>query len=163
MVALGAWHTAMFGATGLASARAVPQDAIRVAEPLPSDRVWRRAVKPSFLGLACLSIALVGCDRLKIGDDRICSTPPALLESNRADPATCVHRWAYRLAAGSEATATVADAVVGGCRETIIRQAMQSSSSPDEFEEILAGTRSRFKEEALFYIVQARAGNCPIN
>jgi hypothetical protein len=119
-------------------------------------------MKPSLLGLVCLSIALVSCDRVRLGNDRICSTPPPPLGEGRADPATCVHRWAYRLAVGSEATATVAEAVVGGCREPIIRQAMQDAPSIAEFEKRLAGTRARFREEALFYVVQARAGRCPI-
>lgn len=105
---------------------------------------------------------LTACDQIRIGNDRICTKPPALTAADavgNSDPSDCVHRWAYRLAPGDEEVETVANAVIGGCRLPIINQAL---SAPGNFDQNLAAIRQRFREEALFLVVQARAGHCPI-
>jgi hypothetical protein len=59
----------------------------------------------------------------------------------------CVHRWAYRLAASKEPAEVVAKAVTeGACRLAVSR-----TPFPD-----------LYRGEALFHVVQARAGRCTI-
>lgn len=89
----------------------------------------------------------------------ICLTPP--IRTDGEDHKACAHRWAYKLAHVKEPVATVVDAVVVACEEPI------STLSADMF---IANPQSENRDnierwtrkEALFRVVQARAGNCAI-
>jgi hypothetical protein len=112
-------------------------------------------------------------------NDKTCLTPPAVdtLEAVAAvktpqDQATltasCVHRWAYRLAKAEGPSNEIAKAVVGGCREAIDREGnLYLETSKDgmtmpQLERIRARLESKYSELALFHVVQARAGNCDV-
>eukprot|EP01035_Chromulina_nebulosa_P006772 gene6772-9150_t len=129
---------------------------------------------------------MAGCGN---ANERICSTPPALEDSLKLrdsgpapDPVlaalrqgaftrSCVHRWAYRIAAAPDSATTVAKAVVAGCRDAKDRwdaldyEANRSTDMLPSNRDGRAITRSAFHNEeledlALFSVVQARAGNC---
>jgi hypothetical protein len=79
----------------------------------------------------------------------------------------CVHVWSYRLAKGSEGAEIVARAVVEACRDAIHREASLDEGARNQFykgnfvEQIVA-TEKLYFENALFRVVQARAGRCEI-
>jgi len=129
-------------------------------------------------GAACLGLAACqGGDRPVAG---VCKAfPEAAAQPAATDgPAVledCLHRWAYTLAAGPDDAGTVADATVAACTAPLTRWNQQSLSaaaaSPDQAGEglsLLTGEpsspiaehRSFAADRALFYVAQARAGNC---
>ncbi len=118
------------------------------------------------MGLATMTILLTSCAKQLGGDDRICQTPapfgaPAqgIATAGETMPAagahSCLHRWAYRLARAPEDPRLVADATVGACRDAIIAW-RTAERSPEMSSDAMV------REYALFHVVQARAGNCPI-
>jgi hypothetical protein len=86
----------------------------------------------------------------------------------------CLHRWAYRLARSEDDRADfVAQATVAACQPLLARwnQATlgaQPPGTPDSAVSLVTGRTNntpadRFEgaqSKALFYVVQARAGNC---
>ncbi|HVI34552.1 hypothetical protein [Phenylobacterium sp.] len=100
------------------------------------------------------------------------TTPSAAMDD-------CLHRWGYALAASEEDSADqVAGAVVAACMPALSRWNQQSltptagptgAAPPSSAQSLITGEetnamaeRYRYAEgRALFYVVQARAGNCP--
>jgi hypothetical protein len=112
--------------------------------------------------LVMLSLLLVGSCGL--ADNRICGTPPPLTDLVDSNDATkgmipnrdrannCVTRWAYRLAKSSDDAKTVAEAVVARCSNDIAA-AMREQDKP---------WIDNYQKDALFFVVQARAGRCKV-
>lgn len=110
--------------------------------------------------IAAVALVISSCGG-RANDPRICSEPrtqerdielwgklpPDDLARNMGFAEGCVHRWAYRLAAAKEPAEVVAKAVTeGACRIAVSR-----TPYPD-----------LYRGEALFHVVQARAGRCKI-
>ncbi len=119
------------------------------------------------------------------GDSRIC-TPFAAVTTTAAVPGApavavadgsstvddCVHRWAYTLAGSRDPADLVGQAAVAACATAVsgwndqvmsqggapIREAM--SMTTGEAMNPIAAHGEFAKARALFYVVQARAGNC---
>lgn len=115
----------------------------------------------------------------------ICATPPPLdaVLGNQTDAASvaqlgqqCVHRWAYRLAGSSDPAPVVADAVMGACNDLVFRTARAQEMDAEKRGESTQGfdsftgqeanpyvvTAKEMRRQALFHVVQARAGDCPV-
>lgn len=90
----------------------------------------------------------------------------------------CLHRWGYALAASEDPADQVAGAVVAACMPALSRWNQQAlaptagpagAAPPSSAQSLITGEetnamaeRYRYAEgRALFYVVQARAGNCP--
>jgi hypothetical protein len=138
--------------------------------------------------LLALSVAAAGCaDNTRRADNKICTPFPTQPASNAADPAAvvpapggeqaafddCLHRWAYRLARSGDDAENVGKAVMAACSPVLSRWnqatvAAQPAGTPDSAVSLVTGKESntpadRFdmgQAKALFYVVQARAGNC---
>lgn len=115
--------------------------------------------------LAALSLVSCRGD----ADDRICLTAPTDITPGNMNE--CVHKWAYRLAASSDPATTVAKAVVRACddvarhaaTEDAAGPAVQAAGNPAAVRAEFYATRlSEGEKEALFRVVQARAGHCDI-
>ncbi len=111
--------------------------------------------------IALVALALAGCQQAQKADDRICLTAPS--EIAPGDMKACVHKWAYRLAQSSDPAETVAKAVVGACNEVASYAAEKVSPGPTEagskaYQDALAIAET----DALFRVVQARAGHCEV-
>lgn len=118
--------------------------------------------------LTAAAFVLVGCDRFQKEDDRICARPPvvALVEG---DMNACIHKWAYRLAQSHEPAGIVAKAVVQACNDVANFSANRAAKNEAV---MAAGDSEKVKSdaymalmavgevEALFRVVQARAGHC---
>ena len=125
-----------------------------------SDRV-----KPTLL----LVLMLAGCARQPTQLDAICSTPQPLSVTASSSQAaeSCVHRWAYRLAAAPSPAPEIAKAVVAGCDSAISADAGDSYRATPE---ALRGDEDAWYRrhldqalgQALFHVIQARAGHCRI-
>jgi hypothetical protein len=86
----------------------------------------------------------------------------------------CLHRWGYRLARSDDPAETAAAAVVAACAPTLARwnstTLSQPAAAPDTAVSLVTGEPSttladRYRSaqsKALFYVVQARAGNCAL-
>lgn len=104
-----------------------------------------------------LCSALVGCGNSEAtGDDRICSNAPDI--PVQGDWAGCIHRWSYRLAGSPDPARDVADAVVAACGDAIAWQ-INAAAEPER-EGLASAIMDSAPKEALFRVVQARAGNC---
>jgi hypothetical protein len=99
------------------------------------------------------------------------AAPAALPQEGVAGLEDCIQRWSYSLAPSRDEAPVVADAVVSACGVHLTRWNQQIINSPqastegasittgqptNPIAEHYAFTRNR----ALFYVVQARAGNC---
>lgn len=110
-----------------------------------------------------MAVALVvsGCSQPSIlakkQDDRICLNPPAT--QAQGDWAACIHRWSYRLAGAPDTAKDIAPAVVAACSDAI---AWQINHVKDNREQLAADLMRSANENALFRVVQARAGHCSI-
>ena len=99
-------------------------------------------------------------------DDRICTTAPK--EIVPYDMTSCVHKWAYRLAGSPDSAPVVAKAVVAACINTIgedaERTSTQSAGHRDDAlqQSFFSRNKEVMEEQALFRVVQARAGTCVI-
>ena len=114
-----------------------------------------------------VTLALAACSNSPAQDDRICNTPgPIPTEAANtfgeqmmaAD--RCFHAWAYRLAGAPGPNREITDAVYGACEDTIDRLVMLErkefkNSNRDMWQ-------AHFARQALFHVVQARAGSCDI-
>lgn len=129
---------------------------------------------------ACLlSLAVAACSQ---GGERICSPPLPLSAAHdklivsqgvaevlaaREAAEACVHRWGYRLASAPDAAETVARAVVAGCDDAPAyslqaRTALLQKHNMAFDGGSMVAERERLKGLALFRVVQARAGRCPV-
>jgi len=84
----------------------------------------------------------------------------------------CVRRWAYSLAASRDDAAAVGEAVAAACASKLTRWNQDALAQPDGDAESASLTTGQtttplqehnvfMHQRALFYVVQARAGNCP--
>ena len=108
------------------------------------------------LGLAGL-LLLSACVNETKPNDKICLTPQPQTSGAWG---TCVHRWAYRLAGSPDPAATIAKAVVAGCSDAIAYQINQAETG--DRVQLSNDIMRSAPELALFHVVQARAGHCPI-
>jgi hypothetical protein len=86
----------------------------------------------------------------------------------------CLHRWGYRLARSDDPAEVTAAAVVAACAPALARwnsaTIAQPATGPDTAISLVTGESSTTLAErytsaqskALFYVVQARAGNCAL-
>jgi hypothetical protein len=84
----------------------------------------------------------------------------------------CLHRWGYRLARSEDPADVVGQATVAACAPALSRWNAATMSAPavgpdtavslitGESASTLAERYSTAQSKALFYVVQARAGNC---
>ena len=105
------------------------------------------------------AILLTGCGSGP--DDRICMTSESV-QIDQGDMLGCVHKWAYRLAGSAEPAATVAKAVAQACSDVAVYNTEAASSSGDSKSQLYEGFMAEAEKQALFRVVQARAGNCDI-
>lgn len=140
--------------------------------------------------LAAGAFVLSACDRNGNigggghGDTRIC-TPFASQASTNGLPSTtviaadpsqsvddCLHRWAYTLAGGKDTADVVARGVTAACAASLStwnQQVMGQGGTGGDALSLTTGqpigpigAHAEFAQSrALFYVVQARAGNCP--
>jgi hypothetical protein len=138
---------------------------------------------------AALSVALAGCGKggghggsaTANGVAGIC-TPFRIADAATVTPQAnadlsltvdeCLHRWGYALAASKETADVVAAATVTACGTAISNWNQQSlsqtSQQPQEGASLTTGqpvdqlgAHAQFAQsQALFYVVQARAGKC---
>ena len=100
---------------------------------------------------------------------------PAATGAEAAAFDDCLHRWGYRLARADEDSADVVGAaVVAACAPALAAwnqtALAQPQTGPDEAVSLVTGATSstiadRYasaQSKAMFYVVQARAGNCAL-
>ena len=107
--------------------------------------------------------ALVSCDQIEKPDDRICLTASANIE--QGDWNACVHKWAYRLARSPDPAEVVAEAAVEACEDAIeweITEGRIGKLGPAAKAALTQKLRDTAPKQALFRVVQARAGNCVV-
>lgn len=91
---------------------------------------------------------------------------------------SCIQHWSYRLAKSSDPADVAARAAVGGCYDAISnwtnavavserhfssgREPMVVSDRTGAYVRPEVANREKLHDYALFYVVQARAGKCPI-
>lgn len=111
--------------------------------------------------LLTVTLSLFGCSQQAKQDDRICTTPPGAAQG---DWASCVHRWAYRLARAPGPNGEIAEAAVSGCYDAIeweVENSAEAAASDKENLDKMLQTRiDASRKKALFHVVQARAGHC---
>jgi hypothetical protein len=138
-----------------------------------------RAASIAVVGLAAL--ALSACSQgpsSMASNSKICvdfKQAKAPLATTGADGAgaveQCVQRWAYSLASSGDDANTVAEAAVAACHTQLSRWNQATLSQPagdGEAASLITGQPTSPLAEhnafsharALFYVVQARAGNC---
>lgn len=119
--------------------------------------------------VATISLSLLGCTPSGLfADGSICTTPPEAIVSG--DYEGCVHRWAYRLSRSPDPARVVAVATVQACEtaiswyvtnNTTMRAALgHAGIDAEAFEAMI---QKRAGDEALFRVVQARAGHCRVS
>lgn len=133
-------------------------------------------------GVSSLLLAACGAP-----NEKICLKPQTLafnsmvgdrsLATAQLKADNCVHRWAYKLAGASDPAGTVADAVMGACRDTLFplvsaryEDARANGGDPDRALSDRSGEQVALGREvyddtraaALFHVIQARAGRCAI-
>jgi hypothetical protein len=136
-------------------------------------------MKHSVLTVVCLaSLTLAACDRSMASNTKICADFKAAKAASTfatddgAGPLDeCVKRWAYSLASSGDSADTVGNAAVAACSTQLARWNQQTLSAPGgvgEGPSLLTGEittplgehNNLAQSRALFYVVQARAGNC---
>ena len=132
-------------------------------------------------GLAGCTARANGGGGLAGSPSNIC-TPFATTQANGAVPAPtandpgakfddCVHRWAYTLAGARDVADVVANATVAACGASLTawnQQSLGQAQPETDATSLTTGEpttmvaeRARYAQSrALFYVVQARAGNC---
>jgi hypothetical protein len=116
-----------------------------------------------------LALSLSACNQsgFSQGDDNICFEAPPISMTEPKDLTTqleardgCIHRWAYRLSGAPDSANTIVDAVLAGCHDTITGTAAymvkEGTATTASLQEALDDAR----RQALFNVVQARAGKC---
>ena len=140
------------------------------------------------LALLLASLGVEGCNQpsgsapVSSGSSGVCApfktaesaapAPGLVAPDQSANVVECLHRWAYALARAHESADVVAAATVTACGAEISswnQQVLsQNQEQPSEATSLTTGQRmSSINEhaqvaqsQALFYVVQARAGNC---
>lgn len=140
------------------------------------------------LALGLAASALGGCSQM--ANNTICASPPSMesdFAASQADDAggvpaqrmlalNCVHRWSYRLAPSSDAVDDVAEAVLGACSDAIFRAAYAQEKEAESRQQVAVGFNAEtgmsenyyslgteeHRRQAVFRVVQARAGNCAV-
>lgn len=107
------------------------------------------------LAIAVSALALASCNE----DARICHTPPT--EAISGDWDGCANRWAYRLAQSPDPARVVAEAVVTACGDTVAWQVNNAEAGEDR-QQLSQDLMRSLEGFALYYVVQARAGNCKV-
>jgi len=120
---------------------------------------WRAAI----LALLTLNAGCYQSQPAVKADDRICLTPgPLSGDAWRG----CIHKWAYRMAGAPDAANIVARGVVGACMEPIKTEIDNIANTSKIYGEAYRELGDReFKlaaNDAVFRVVQARAGHCPV-
>jgi hypothetical protein len=96
---------------------------------------------------------------------------PAISADGAAPVEDCLHRWAYSLAGAKDTADVVADATVAACSSALSKWNQASLSGPagpsdavslvtGEPASAISEHRNFAASRALFFVVQARAGNC---
>ena len=130
--------------------------------------------------ILCLAaLGLTACsDHRQAANSKLCAdfkakTAPAMAAADGAGPVEdCTRRWAYSLASSQDDASVVADAVVAACTTQLSRWNQQTLSQPGAEGEAMSVTTGQpttplaehgifTRNRALFFVVQARAGNCP--
>lgn len=121
-------------------------------------------------GLIITSMLLVtGCSW---ADDSICSSraapvrgqgPATNTEDQEQATAHCVDKWATKLAVGPDSAPDVAEAVVRGACDDAIQHLQGLTVPSDDPEQPAADPFARWKDQALFIVIQTRAGNCLVD
>jgi hypothetical protein len=130
------------------------------------------------LGLAALALSACESSNRMASNEKICvdfKQAKAPLPAPGADGAAaveqCVQRWAYSLASSRDEAGTVAEAAAAACQTQLSRWNQASLNQPGAEGEAaslitgqpttsLAEHNAFLHSRALFYVVQARAGNC---
>ena len=131
----------------------------------------------ALLGLAALALSACENSNRMAANSKICvdfkqakaPAPPGA--DGAAAVEQCVQRWAYSLASSRDEAGTVAEAVAAACQTQLSRWNQASLSQPGADSEAaslitgqptspLAEHNAFTHSRALFYVVQARAGNC---
>ena len=130
--------------------------------------------------LALAALTLSACERgsgQMAPNGKICidfkqkAAPAAPGADGAAAVDQCVSRWAYSLAASHDDADAVAEAVAAACNPQLSRWNQATLAQPDGDAEAasvitgqpttpLAEHNAFTHQRALFYVVQARAGNC---
>lgn len=114
---------------------------------------------------AALALCVVGCSE---GNPNICSRPPAVWDGLTRQAVTegCLHRWAYRLARAPGPNPEIAEAALSACEDSVLMLAGQRAEQyrvpADQLAENTEAAKQEMRRLALFHVVQARAGDCPI-
>jgi hypothetical protein len=113
------------------------------------------------------AMVITACDR---GDNRICGTigprvQPAFGRKwahQRQVLTSCVDHWSARLSQGTDAADLVADAVVAACDEAIDVDLELWNKEVPTSPRTVAETAAFQRRQALFRVIQWRAGKCPV-
>lgn len=108
-------------------------------------------------------VALASCQQPNKADERICLTANATV--SQGDWSACVHKWAYRLARSPDPAKVVAEAAVEACEDAIeweITEGRIGKLGPAAKAALTQKLRETALKQALFRVVQARAGNCDV-
>lgn len=105
------------------------------------------------------ALLLGGCGGEQAADNKICQTAPTTITPG--DMMACVHKWSYRLARSSEPAPVVAKAVVQACND-VANYSADHVPAPSQKTEVYAGQMAVGETEAIFRVIQARAGHCDI-
>jgi hypothetical protein len=133
---------------------------------------------PVAAALCLAALGLSACsDHRQAANAKLCADfkakpAPAASADGVVPVEECTRRWAYSLAPSVDDANVVADAVVAACTPQLSRWNQQTLNQPGaegEATSITTGQpttplaeHSAFtRNRALFYVVQARAGNCP--
>lgn len=114
------------------------------------------------------ALLLSGCNQQlenQKADSRICTPAPTKAQGEMVN---CVRDWAFRLAHSPDPAEVVAKAAVRACVNVIdedaVRTAVQVAGHPDEarHQTFFKISMDVMEGQALFRVVQARAGHCEI-
>ena len=128
-------------------------------------------------GLAALALSACNGQTATGSNGKICAdfktkaAPPAGLSADAAAVDECTRRWAYSLASSRDDAGTVAEAAAAACQTHLARWNQVALNQPTGGEasaSLITGEPTTPMAEhnnfaharALFYVVQARAGNC---
>ena len=129
-------------------------------------------------GLAAIAVSACSGQSATGSNGKICAdfktkaVPPAGLSADAAAVDECTRRWAYSLASSRDDADTVAEAAAAACQTHLARwnqAALNQPAAEETSASLITGEPTTPLAEhntftharALFYVVQARAGNCP--
>lgn len=113
------------------------------------------------IAILAAAVALGSCSPKP--DDSICEPVPTYPRDKITE---CTHFWAYRLAGSPDPAEVVAKAVAQGCALVADSEAKRNARSADgrldenRRQAILKQNMEVVEKNALFRVVEARAGNC---